>query len=149
MKREERIKSYRATIESNENDCKLRFRDAEGRLAEAAHRLAELQNYRSEYERGLGNRVAGGMTGPALLDYHAFIARLGEAIRQQQEIVTRCELEREQQRSRLRDAAVQVRTVAAVVERWRTEDRGSESRREQREIDERAQISFQRVGARA
>ena len=149
MKREDRIKSYRSTIEKNENYCKSRFRDAEARLAEATQRLSELQSYRSEYERGLGNRVASGMSGPALLDYHAFIARLGEAIRQQQEVVTGCELEREQQRSRLRDAAVQVRTVSAVVERWRAEDRSSDNRREQREIDERAQISFQRAGARA
>ena len=149
MKREDRIKYYRSTIEKNENDCQSRFRDAEARLSDATQRLSELKNYRSEYERGLGNRVASGMSGPALLDYHAFIARLGEAIRQQQEVVTLCELEREQQRSRLRDAAVQVRTVAAIVERWRAEDRSSDNRREQREIDERAQINFQRAGARA
>lgn len=149
MKREDRIKSYRSTIEKNENDCQSRFRDAEARLSDATQRLSELKNYRSEYERGLGNRVASGMSGPALLDYHAFIARLGEAIRQQQEVVTLCELEREQQRGRLRDAAVQVRTVAAIVERWRAEDRSSDNRREQREIDERAQINFQRAGARA
>ncbi len=147
MKREDRIKSYRSTIEKNENDCKSRYRAAEARLAEASQRLSDLQNYRSEYERGLGNRVAGGISGPALFDFHAFIARLGDAIRQQQEIVNRCELEREQQRTRLRDAAVQVRTVAAVVDRWRAEDRNSENRKEQREIDERAQISHQRAGA--
>lgn len=149
MKREDRIKSYRSTIEKNENDCQSRFRDAEARLSDATQRLSELKNYRGEYERGLGNRVASGMSGSALLDYHAFIARLGEAIRQQQEVVTLCELEREQQRRRLRDAAVQVRTVAAIVERWRAEDRSSDNRREQREIDERAQINFQRAGARA
>lgn len=149
MKREDRIKSYRSTIEKNENDCQSRFRDAEASLSDATQRLSELKNYRGEYERGLGNRVASGMSGPALLDYHAFIARLGEAIRQQQEVVTLCELEREQQRRRLRDAAVQVRTVAAIVERWRAEDRSSDNRREQREIDERAQINFQRAGARA
>ena len=146
MKREDRIKSYRSAIEKSENDCKSRYSAAEARLAEATQRLSELQNYRLEYERGLGNRVTAGISGPALFDFHAFIARLGDAIRQQQEIVTRCELEREQHRTRLRDAAVQVRTVAAVVDRWRAEDRSSENRREQQETDERAQISRQRVG---
>lgn len=147
MKREDRIKSYRSTIEKNETECKTRYRAAESRLAEATQRLNDLQNYRAEYERGLGDRVAAGISGPALFDFHAFIARLGDAIRQQQDIVNRCDLEREQQRSRLRDAAVQVRTVSAVVDRWRAEDRNSDNRREQRDIDERAQISHRRLGA--
>jgi flagellar biosynthesis chaperone FliJ len=54
-------------------------------------------------------------------------------------VAAQLELERVQLQHKLREVAVQNRAVGAVVERWRTEDRQSDNRREQRDIDERAQ----------
>jgi flagellar FliJ protein len=142
MKREQRITTYKRTLETGEREAATRLHDADGKLVEAKQRLAQLEQYKSDYTLSFGERAAQGISGPALLDFQAFIARLGDAIQQQAMLVTRMELERQQAHQGLRDAAVRNRAVGAVVERWRAEDRTSENRREQRDTDERAQQSI-------
>ena len=116
--------------------------EADGKLNDARQRLAQLEQYKADYTQTFGERAARGISGPALLDFQAFIARLAEAIQQQAMVVTRMELERQQAHQGLRDAAVRNRAVGAVVERWRAEDRVSDNRKEQRDTDERAQRSM-------
>lgn len=139
MKREQRISSYQRTLATGEREAGARLSEADVRLAEAKNRLMQLEQYKSDYTQSFGERAALGISGPALLDFQAFIARLGDAIQQQSMLVTRMELERQQAHQGLRDAAVRNRAVGAVVERWRTEDRRDEARQEQRDTDERAQ----------
>jgi flagellar FliJ protein len=139
MKREQRLGLYRQSLQSGEREAATRLQGADAKLAEAKNRLEQLAQYKGDYEGSFGPRVAQGMNGRALLDFQAFIARLADAIRQQESVVAQLELERVQLQHKLRDVAVQNRAVGAVVERWRTEDRQSDNRREQREIDERAQ----------
>lgn len=144
MKREQRIQHYRETLEQAERDCAALVHGANQRLAAAETQLADLQRYREEYQAGLGARVLQGISGVALLDFHAFVARLGDAIRQQRDLVQRCRRERDQAAQRLQEAAVQNRTVGAVVERWRSEERLLESRQEQHANDERGQLAYLR-----
>ena len=142
MKREQRIQHYRETLEQAERDCAALVQSANQRLASAETQLADLRRYREEYQAGLGARVLQGISGVALLDFHAFVARLGDAVRQQQDLVQRYRRERDQAAQRLNEAAVQNRTVGAVVERWRSEDRLIESRQEQQANDERGQLAY-------
>lgn len=144
MKREQRIQHYRETLEKAERDCAALVQSANQRLGAAETQLSDLQRYREEYQAGLGARVLQGISGVALLDFHAFVARLGDAIRQQRELVQRYRKERDQAAQRLQDAAVQSRTVGAVVERWRSEERLIESRQEQQANDERGQLAYVR-----
>lgn len=139
MNREQRIGTYRRTLESSEKRAAARLTEAESKLQEARQRLEQLERYRSDYTTSFGARAAQGISGPALLDFQAFIARLGEAIRQQASVVSKMEMDRGQVQQRLREVAVQNRAVGAVVERWRAEDRLTENRIEQKAIDERAQ----------
>lgn len=141
VKREQRIDGYRVSLEGAERERAARAQLADRRVREARTRLEELERYRRDYQSGLGQRVAGGMAGPALRDYHAFLGRLGEAIVQQRQIIARCESERDFDQQRWREIAVQLKAVSAVVERWRTEERVLEGRAEQRAIDERATIA--------
>ncbi|MFM7626013.1 MAG: flagellar export protein FliJ [Gammaproteobacteria bacterium] len=141
MKREQRIDGYRASLEGTERERAARAQLADRRVREARTRPEELERYRSDYRSGLGQRVAGGMAGPALRDYHAFLGRLGDAIVQQRQVIARCESERDFDQQRWREIAVQLKAVSAVVERWRGEERVVESRAEQRAIDERATLA--------
>lgn len=141
MKREQRIDGYRSSLEGAERERAARAQLADRRLRDARLRLEELERYRRDYETGLGRRVAGGMGGPALRDYHAFLGRLGEAIVQQRQVIARCETERDFDQQRWREIAVQLKAVSAVVERWRGEERVLENRAEQRDIDERATLA--------
>lgn len=148
MKREQRIGVYRRSLETHEREAAAKLQEADSKLTNARTRLEQLQQYKADYVQNFGTRASQGISGPALLDFQAFIARLGEAIQQQNGLIARMEMERVQVQQRLRDAAVQNRAVGAVVERWRVEDRVAENRKEQKDIDERAQRSV-RVAAAA
>lgn len=141
MNREQRIGVYRRSLETHEREAAAKVQEADAKLSDARNRLQQLERYKSDYVESFGTRASMGISGPALLDFQAFIARLGEAIQQQNSLIARLEMERIQVQQRLRDAAVQNRAVGAVVERWRTEDRITENRKEQKETDERAQRS--------
>lgn len=142
MNREQRIGTYKRTLETGEREAAVRLSEADTKLADARQRLIQLEQYKSDYTQSFGERAAQGISGPALLDFQAFIARLGDAIHQQARLVTRMELERQQAHQGLRDAAVRNRAVGVIVDRWRAEDRLGETRREQRDTDERAQQSL-------
>jgi flagellar FliJ protein len=136
MKRAQRLDHFRDGLETSEKEQRARVAAAEGKLAEARARLTELQRYRDEYLRGLGDRSSAGIGATALRDYHAFVARIGEAVRQQSQLLSRTELECEFERQRWNEAATRSRAVASVVERWRQEERVTVTRAEQRETDE-------------
>lgn len=138
MKRAQRLDTFRARLDEAERECASRLRAAEARVGEALGRLEGLVRYREEYLQDFARRSAAGIGAAALRDYHAFIARLAEAITQQHRQVGRCEVERDYERTRWQEAAVQVKAVATVVERWRDEDRVVAERADQREMDERA-----------
>lgn len=145
MKRAQRLNHFRDDLENTEKEQRAKFTAAQARVDDAQARLTELQRYRDEYLQGFGRRAAGGMDAIALRDYHAFVARLGEAIQQQQQIVLRTEHEREFERRRWNEAATRCKAVGSVVERWQAEDRLGLSRAEQRETDEWARLATSRA----
>jgi flagellar FliJ protein len=138
MKRAQRLDTFRASLDEAERECAARLRAAEARVGEARGRLESLVGYRDEYLQDYARRSAAGIGAAALRDYQAFVARLGEAIAQQHRQVGRCEVERDYERARWQEAALQVRAVATVVDRWRDEERVAGERADQREMDERA-----------
>lgn len=138
MKRSERLGHLREELVAQRRRLDERVAAAEVRVLEANQRLSELQRYRAEYLTGFAGRAATGIAGAGIRDYQAFLARLDEAIGQQQQIVLRAEAELDFERQRWRDAAVQVRAMEAVGERWRREEEREAARLEQGESDERA-----------
>ncbi|MCU0759136.1 MAG: flagellar export protein FliJ [Steroidobacteraceae bacterium] len=140
MKRAQRLDHFRDDLENTEKEQRARLAATEARTRDARARLAELQRYREEYLQGLGRRAAGGMDATALRDYQAFIARIGEAIRQQAQLVSRADLECEFERQRWNETASRCRAVASVVERWKAEERIGLARAEQRDTDEWARL---------
>jgi len=111
----------------------------EGKVIEAQNKLNELVRYRGEYEKQLNQRAGGGIAAADLRDYHAFLARLGEAIRQQLGIVQRTATERDAERLRWLEAARRAKAIDHVVHKWETEEQLVLDKRDQRETDERGQ----------
>jgi flagellar FliJ protein len=130
-------------VQSLYNDTERRLAVAlatvERRLADAEAKLQELERYRGEYDKQFAQRAGGGIGVTALRDYQAFLARLSEAIKQQQAVVKRAQSERDAERQRWQEAAKRAKALGHVVEQWQTEERRASDRREQRESDERAQ----------
>jgi flagellar FliJ protein len=133
------MKPVQNLLDDTEKRLALGLATIERKVAEAEAKLKELERYRGDYDKQFAQRAGGGIGVTALRDYQAFLARLSEAIRQQQAVVNRAQSERDAERLRWQDAAKRAKALGHVVEQWQTEERRASDRREQRETDERAQ----------
>jgi len=110
--------------------------ERQNRLSAAERQLADLRRYRGEYAQA---RQADGMTVHALLNLQRFIERIDLGIAQQEREVTRRRRALEQAAAAWREAHARERALASVAERASEQERRGEERREQRDLDERAQ----------
>jgi flagellar FliJ protein len=137
MTRTKRLRPVQDVVENAEKRLAQSLAAYERRVNEAETKLQELTRYRGEYEQQYTQRAGAGMGVMELRDYQAFLARLNEAMRQQQAVVQRVRAERDAERTRWQDAARRVKAIDHVVTQWRGDERRSEDRRDQRETDER------------
>jgi flagellar protein FliJ len=144
MTRAKRIKPVQTLFDDAERRLAQSLAAFERKLADAEGKLHELERYRGEYEKQFSQRAGRGIGVADLRDYQAFLARLSEAIRQQQAVAKRAQAERDAERQRWQEAAKRAKALGFVVERWQNEERHALERREQRESDERAQRKVSR-----
>nr|PZN60976.1 MAG: flagellar export protein FliJ [Pseudomonadota bacterium] len=139
MSRAGRMAPVQQLFGNAERDRARELGEAQRQLAEAEARLDELRNYAGEYRDAFRKRAEDGTGIRKLRDFQAFLARLDEAIRQQELIVAQARERVVGSRRNWQGAAQKVKAVDAVVERWQREDLRAGERREQKESDERAQ----------
>jgi flagellar protein FliJ len=139
MTRTQRLAPVQGVVVSAERRLAQSLAAFERRVSEAEGKLQELTRYRGEYEQQLAQRAASGIGVMELRDYQAFLARLTEAMRQQQTVVQRIRSDRDAERLRWQDAAKRAKALEHVVTQWHDEERRLADRREQRDTDERAQ----------
>ncbi len=113
-----------------------RLAAAEQRVRECEAKLAELGAYQADYARDFARRASSGIDGARVRHFQTFLARLGEALRQQSEIVDRARAERDAELESWRQAARRAKVVGRVIDHRRDEARRESDRREQRESDE-------------
>ncbi len=138
MNRAKRLEPVQRVADDHERRCAEKFALAEHRVAECEAKLAELEVYRGDYERGFRTRASLGVNITGLRDYQAFLARLTEAVRQQQSILERTRAERDLDRTQWQQAAQRAKAVSHVTDGWKAEEQKTASRQEQRDTDERA-----------
>ena len=139
MTRTQRLAPVQGVVENAEKRLASSLAGFEKRVADAEAKLHELTRYRSEYEQQYAQRVAGGIGVTELRDYQAFLARLTEAMRQQQSVVHRMRADRDAEKLRWQDAAKRAKALDHVVAQWQADEQRLADRLEQRETDERAQ----------
>lgn len=139
MTRAKRMKPVQNLFEDTEKRLALGLATVERKVADAETKLLELERYRTDYEKQFKLRAGRGIGATDLRDYQAFLARLVEAIRQQQAVVRRAQSDRDAERTRWQEAAKRAKALGHVVEKWQSEERRASDRREQNESDERAQ----------
>lgn len=139
MTRAKRMKPVQELFDDSERRLALALAAVERKVAEAEAKLTELERYRGDYESQFKQRAGRGISATDLRDYQAFLARLVEAIRQQQQVVSRAQSERDAERKKWQEAAKRAKALGHVVDKWQTEERRASDRREQRDSDERAQ----------
>lgn len=144
MKRAKRLEPVKALMGETERECAQQLAALQSRLLEAEQRCQELKRYLSEYHSAFRQRASAGIGVNGIRDYQVFIARLGEAVQQQDGIVAQLRGDCERARAQWREAAAKKSAVGKVIEHARAEEVRIEARRQQRETDEHAQ----RLGGR-
>ena len=144
MKRAKRLEPVQHIVDEAQKRLAMSVAAFEKRVLEGEAKLAELERYKGEYEQAFAQRAGRGIGVADLRDYQAFLARLAEAIKQQQALVIRARAEHQEERLKWQEALKRSKALGHVVERWQAEERQVSDRREQRESDERAQRTVSR-----
>ena len=145
MKRSERLDVVQQATARTERERAERVGAAERHLVEMQQKLAALEKYRSEYEAGFKSRAGAGVDVIGMRDFQTFLAKLGEALAQQRELVNLAAHALDAERSNWREAAQRAHVVETLAERWQSEESRAADRRDQQESDE---LSQQRAAAK-
>jgi flagellar FliJ protein len=138
MKRTQRLEMVQHVVDDQERRRAEALALSERRVTESETKLAELENYHDSYVRGFAIRAQAGMDGVMARDYQAFLARLEEALRQQNQIVIRARAQRDSEMQNWQGAAQRAEAVGQMVKRFQVEEARALDRREQAESDERS-----------
>ena len=112
---------------------------SERQVTESEAKLAELEVYRASYLRRFQCSRGSGMNAARARDYQAFLARLGEALKQQGMAVVRAKAQRDSELRNWQGAAQRADAVGHMVKRWNAEEQRELDRIEQKETDEFSQ----------
>ncbi len=149
MKRSERLDIVQQAASRTERERAERVALAEKHLVEMQQKLTALEKYRSEYEAGFAARAGAGFGAVGVRDFQTFLARLGEALTQQRDLVAAARKALDAERDNWREAAQRTHVVETLAERWQTEETREENRRDQQMSDELAmQLLQQRERAK-
>jgi len=110
-----------------------------GRVAEYEAKLKELQGYQASYIREFGQRAAAGIGGAGIREFQAFLAKLAEAVRQQEELLRKAQSESDTARTTWQGAAQRSQIMDKVVEHHTARETRARDHRDQRESDDRGQ----------
>jgi len=139
MKRSERLDVVQQVAARTERERAERVGAAERHLVEMQQKLTALEKYRGEYENGFATRAGAGADVIGMRDFQTFLARLGEAMAQQRELVAQAQKALDAERSHWREAAQRAHVVETLAERWQGEESRAADRRDQIESDELSQ----------
>ncbi len=101
-------------------------------------KLAQLQGFREEYRKRLGDAIASGLDMTRMRDFHAFIGKIETAIGQQAIEIERSKTEWEAGQRAWMEERRKLKTYDVLKERHARSERSREGRIEQREQDEHA-----------
>ena len=145
MTRSDRLDVVQQVAARNEREHAERVAAAQRHLKEMEDKHAALEKYRGEYEAGFAVRSRAGFDAAGVRDFQAFLARLGDALVAQAELVNQARAALDAVRAQWREAAQRAHVVDSLAERWQSEETRAADRREQNASDE---LSSQRAAQR-
>lgn len=138
MKRSQRLDVVQQAAARTEKERAERVALAEKHLVEMQQKLAALEKYRAEYEAGFAAKAGAGFGAANVRDFQTFLARLGEALTAQRELVAAARAALDAERNHWREAAQRTHVVETLVGRWQGEETRAENRRDQNMSDDLA-----------
>jgi flagellar FliJ protein len=135
----QRLALVQRVTDDKERRQAQRLAQSRERVAQCEAKLKELQGYHAGYLSDFDKRAAAGIGASGIREFHAFLAKLAEAIRQQEELLQKARVDSEAARSTWQGAAQRSKIIDKVVERHTTLESKARDQRDQRESDERGQ----------
>ncbi|MHC8325626.1 MULTISPECIES: flagellar export protein FliJ [unclassified Pseudomonas] len=125
--------------EKAEKTAVMRLGHFQGQVRVAESKLADLENFRLEYQEQWIVRGSTGVSGQWLLGYQGFLAQLGTAIDQQRQSLNWHQNNLNKARDSWQQAFARVEGLRKLVQRYMDEARQLEDKREQKLLDELSQ----------
>lgn len=138
MTRSERMKPIQNLADDREREAGIALSRAQDALAAAEKQLSELVSYRAEYASR--QHDAGVLDVARVQNFQAFLGRLEDAIRQQQQVVDRARAAAQAVADTWRERKIESASLGKVVSRLRVQEQAVTDRREQAATDERAAL---------
>ena len=139
MSAKQRLKLVQRVTDEKERQHAKRMAQSYTRVDQCAAKLKELQGYHTGYLRDFEQRAAAGIGGAGIREFQAFLAKIAEAVRQQDELLRKARSESDAERTNWRGAAQRSQIMDKVVERHTASENKARDQRDQRESDERGQ----------
>jgi flagellar FliJ protein len=135
----QRLQLVQRVTDETERQRARRLAQSRARVEQCEAKLKELQGYHAGYIRDFGQRATSGIGGAGIREFQAFLVKLAEAIRQQEELLRSARADSESERSNWQAAAQRSQIMDKVVERHADRETKAKDRRDQRETDDRSQ----------
>ncbi len=139
MTKSERMKPIIKIAEERENVAIKRLQDALNKQRERQARLDELLAYKEEYQGKFSSTGGHARSAFQFNDYIAFLARLDVILAEQRRLLAASEEEVERERHAWMKLREKTQSLEKAGERFLTEERAIQDKKEQKDADERAQ----------
>ena len=136
MMKSKRFEPIREIASTSAKDLSRAMGEAGRKVAELEGKVQQLQSYRDDYVRN--SQAAGAIDAVKLQNYRMFLDRLGEALRQQSNLLDLARAEYEKRRVLWSEKRIEAESLGRVVDKFRKEERHAADQREQREGDDAA-----------
>ena len=136
MTRSKRMEPIKQLASDREREAATQVELARRALDDHERQLAQLRQYRAEYAERVSKAAAPDVA--RLQNFHAFLARLSDAIAQQERAVAEALATLERATDSWRERRIEAASIGRAVAKIATGERKVEDRRAQRESDERA-----------
>jgi len=118
----DRLKPVRRVAESRERDAAKAYGDARRALRDQQTKLEQLRRFHQEYQGRFDAACRGGLSVGELQEYLAFLARLQQAVAQQEAVVETSRQAHTEKRQQWQARHLRTQAVGKAIERFRKEE---------------------------
>ncbi|MBF0254991.1 MAG: flagellar export protein FliJ [Gammaproteobacteria bacterium] len=134
-----RLKPVHGFAERKEQDAARAFGDTQQKLQGEMDKLEQLRHYRREYLERFHSAAREGIQAKRMLEYQAFIAKLDEAISEQERILGFARETNNRAKTTWMQKQSRSKALGKVVEHHQVREQQVRDKREQKDMDERSQ----------
>ncbi|MEN8178637.1 MAG: flagellar export protein FliJ [Pseudomonadota bacterium] len=141
MSPSKRLKPVQRVAESREQKAARHMGQSHKMLQAEEVKLTQLKQYHQEYLGRFEVAARKGISASQLQEYRAFLSKLDDAIRQQQDVVQASKLDHSTNKDDWRMKHTRTQALNKAVNRFQKQEKATAERNEQKESDERNQRS--------